>query len=1826
MHPDVIGYLEQLANPTIKLIDKKRLIPPKCVVTTGLLVLLYATRAFDGDFVDTVIAMDTHPWLPHDPFLDPEQNTIARDNAVKALRRRIKEGTLHKVTSMNGTGTDTDRKLITSNGSDYAAVKLCMERKLRDNYVSMPKKKGKKRKQPGKWRIVFIPCTSPVLPTKPRTMKQSQAAITAPIRRAHIGALAEYAADDDAMNSSFASEADNSSLMPLLSPEQTADLTQHPRGAWRSHVGAGNASSPRMEQASAEVRTVAASGGVGSSSAAAAHVFRVGQQVVVAGRDGASFDAENNTDYAGTVHELLDGGGYSVRHTLTRRLRRVGDGKRLRANTLLEPRNPMQSLLSPESERRSVHDAAASNQRAAFEKARADRVQGELDESRMELDESRVKLKQQEEKIKLEREQRMAAQRAAAGAAAAAEKSENLRVAETAKINAAALEMMEGAVEDATAQLKKELLKVRQVLQKVEEAQGGQMREQAARHSAEMARVLATLASSVADTKEAMKDEHDAEVELMRAALQQEHDIERRASELRIEEEKSAREELEKRLGDNSILAVGRLLLPKETYDTLSKIPGMNNMGKTKAKVKDMCQKQQRDLGRFVSAVVEAILQKAKAGESDAAGVLDAVLARRDSKSTEVGRVLLAKIEEKEAAERAGTLEVLALAYRTHRKKNEKQTAAQILSVAVGVAGVSDNEIKRTFSSARRPFKVRDAVFFVGSRNKTLKGQVTAVGSGTVTISGVAQPVQEERVWHEGDVRCTQRQVAKAKAHAAQFSPGAQVPKQVNGHVGISAERAAKVASFLRDKSVVEPVEGSFQNASTGVRWRLKQRRWVLWHRLVKQMQEEGMKPVSWGYFSLLTGTRQYELLTADNCCCGICRELGFDNYDEMRDIAKQLDAELLLLTNDATGLPTLASLLERIKHEEGFRRGPFLTHLKEQDSCGHHCLRHLLSTANDSRFHAPCTHEPPTSGAGPMPQTMDDVVAADTSNRKKTATRGGKDSDWHDTCEVCQKDTVGGKKKNLTLCSHCCVVAHKPCIQKWMWDYPQELETEWTCPDCQREIDSVLHSASCGECCEADRIIETFKAGLSLLAKLEASPQPSSSSSSSSSSALPEGVKTALASEVLTARLQAAEGKQQKYHAHLTRDRNQGCFKQLILDDLPLGSYYLLVDYWAKINVAKKGGTAVCEGDSKGLSAHGSMFVYKNPSGEERKGISRRYNTVIDWAKFGPPQERGGLAFLEEHYDVYSDDAKQNNYHTKSVLDATIASFLQQRPWLAGNRSSYMQSDNASNYRDPTTEVDLLSVGTRCFSEAGMGKDEGDGNGAVIKGKIRRVRDESNGIEHAEDLLQIGHNMGISGQTHAVLNIDRSREDGGCDGRGSVCRTYSLWTIDETHITFWESLDVEASRTSMKEGGRAVGFGPGVKMALAEYGAKQRTQLKSTGATLRHADGGSSSAPNPKQRASKNEKKRQKEKKEGEREAKTAAAAEEQEKRDEEEALFCNNETDECPRCHQQFLSKGWFNRHRDRWCRDRSAWRASRRAERDVAARLVVADELLLQQNKDRVADLGVVRVKLTAPRLEAAGVGIDLEDTPNPGGGYTVSGVSGLAEASAQIAEGFVAIAYSCGDTTPTTTTTTIDSAHPLPETLRAGESITVTVLYPPASIPYHGSSRYSAHKRVTFKMHPEQVRWLEEHAFKGGLQLMRPVTAHLAMKAQYKQQIRTDTMTPLWLDKDQIATWMAGRNKDEKQRRRDERKRQMTERKAGSDGAPKKKKQRTAAVSTPAARGNSKGKSKAAAKPNSKRKAAELSEESEEEEDSDEYMESSSSSSDSDADDDEDEGDE
>jgi hypothetical protein len=67
--------------------------------------------------------------------------------------------------------------------------------------------------------------------------------------------------------------------------------------------------------------------------------------------------------------------------------------------------------------------------------------------------------------------------------------------------------------------------------------------------------------------------------------------------------------------------------------------------------VSDMCDRQQRDLGRLAAAVIDAIVLKAKAGESDPKEVLDAILARRDMKETEIDSSLLAKIDENELDE-----------------------------------------------------------------------------------------------------------------------------------------------------------------------------------------------------------------------------------------------------------------------------------------------------------------------------------------------------------------------------------------------------------------------------------------------------------------------------------------------------------------------------------------------------------------------------------------------------------------------------------------------------------------------------------------------------------------------------------------------------------------------------------------------------------------------------------------------------------------------------------------------------------------------------------------------------------------------------------------------------------------------------------------------------------------------------------------------------------------------------------------------------------------------------------------------------------------------
>ena len=95
------------------------------------------------------------------------------------------------------------------------------------------------------------------------------------------------------------------------------------------------------------------------------------------------------------------------------------------------------------------------------------------------------------------------------------------------------------------------------------------------------------------------------------------------------------------------------------------------------------------------------------------------------------------------------------------------------------------------------------------------------------------------------------------------------------------------------------------------------------------------------------------------------------------------------------------------------------------------------------------------------------------------------------------------------------------------------------------------------------------------------------------------------------------------------------------------------------------------------------------------------------------------------------------------------------------------------------------MVVKTRCFSEAGMGKDEGDANGAIIKMTLKRKRGQGNGAEYAGDILTQSTAAKTPGQTRAVAILSRSNEDGGIERRIPINRNYGLWTVSEETATF---------------------------------------------------------------------------------------------------------------------------------------------------------------------------------------------------------------------------------------------------------------------------------------------------------------------------------------------------------------------------------------------------------------------------------------------------------
>ena len=329
------------------------------------------------------------------------------------------------------------------------------------------------------------------------------------------------------------------------------------------------------------------------------------------------------------------------------------------------------------------------------------------------------------------------------------------------------------------------------------------------------------------------------------------------------------------------------------------------------------------------------------------------------------------------------------------------------------------------------------------------------------------------------------------------------------------------------------------------------------------------------------------------------------------------------------------------------------------------------------------------------------------------------------------------------------------------------------------------------------------------------------------------------------------------------------------------------------------------------------------------------------------------------------------------------------------------------------------------------------------------------------------------------------------------------------------------------------MGFGGGIAMSLASYHATQRSlTLTTTGATLLMADGTDAreAAPVNKQRASREEKaasQQQRDDKERQkaqmREAAAAAMAARVESED-------ANNVHRCGRCRRTFLSNGWYLKHIARWCTSLQDATVEARKTTRVDMILADVDDLRVAAATKQKTKLRVVEVHFRSLSERPEPVGITLAES---GGIYSVAAVAlhSVAARSAQVSVGLVVMQ--------------IDGSKPTSHDQLSGTvgatAMRVQFARPRPQIPYHGSARKGVHKEVRYQMTSEQRTWLESNVFKDGVRVrgMRDKGAFLAMKAAFSDRIRTDTMTPVWLEQSQIATWLAKQVKEEKEKRKVER---------------------------------------------------------------------------------------
>ena len=127
----IVDYLTRRHNSSLK----KNEVPPKCDVTTALLILLKVTGRGKQDLVEQVLDIDTYEWCSCD--------------ADDCEHLRMTKGLQYKITSTLGKvwgNKGVDRAKMLKSGADPVDIKRCLTRRLHEDYVSMPAKKQKRKR------------------------------------------------------------------------------------------------------------------------------------------------------------------------------------------------------------------------------------------------------------------------------------------------------------------------------------------------------------------------------------------------------------------------------------------------------------------------------------------------------------------------------------------------------------------------------------------------------------------------------------------------------------------------------------------------------------------------------------------------------------------------------------------------------------------------------------------------------------------------------------------------------------------------------------------------------------------------------------------------------------------------------------------------------------------------------------------------------------------------------------------------------------------------------------------------------------------------------------------------------------------------------------------------------------------------------------------------------------------------------------------------------------------------------------------------------------------------------------------------------------------------------------------------------------------------------------------------------------------------------------------------------------------------------------------------------------------------------------------------